>query len=204
MKHIILLLSSCLLVIASAGQSVKGNGKIALVIHGGAGTIKKENMTDDEEKAYKAKLAEALNAGYQVLNTGGTSSEAVIKAITVLEDSPLFNAGKGAVFTNEGKNELDASIMRGEDKNAGSVAGVTTVKNPIKAAHAVMEKSSHVMMSGAGAEQFAAEQDLEIVQPDYFYNERRFKQLQRVKEIKQMGNSFIFIRTFDKTYAKEN
>jgi len=185
MKRIFLLLGCCMLAIAGMGQSVQGKGNIALVIHGGAGTILKKNLTDEQEKQYKAKLAEALNAGYKVLDEGGTCTDAVITAITILEDSPLFNAGKGAVFTNEGKNELDASIMTGKDKNAGSVAGVTTVKNPIKAAYEVMDNSVHVMMSGPGAEQFAAEQGLEIVEPEYFFNERRFNQLQRIKDIKQ-------------------
>jgi beta-aspartyl-peptidase (threonine type) len=130
------------------------NGQITLVIHGGAGTIRKENMTTDREKAYEAALTEALESGYQVLVSGGTSVDAVITAIKKMEDSPLFNAGKGAVFTNAGKNELDASIMDGKNLMAGSVAGVTTIKNPITAAHAVMTKSKHVMLAGKGAEKF--------------------------------------------------
>ncbi|MCS5491458.1 isoaspartyl peptidase/L-asparaginase family protein [Algoriphagus limi] len=154
----------------------------ALAIHGGAGTIRKENMTPEQDAAYRAKLKEALDAGYAVLESGGTAIDAVISAVKVMEDSPLFNAGKGAVFTNEGKNELDAAIMNGIDRNAGAVAGLTTVKNPITAARAVMENSPHVFMTGAGAEQFASEQNLKLVSPDYFYTDFRFEQLEKIRE----------------------
>ncbi|GGB86571.1 isoaspartyl peptidase/L-asparaginase family protein [Dyadobacter sediminis] len=156
--------------------------KITLAIHGGAGTITRANMTPEKEKAYKEVLNTALQTGYQVLKKGGTSVQAVEATIKVMEDSPLFNAGKGAVFTNEGKNELDASIMEGKTLKAGTIAGVTTIKNPISTAIAVMEKSPHVMMAGKGAETFAKEQGLEIVDPSYFYTESRFKALQRAKE----------------------
>lgn len=156
--------------------------KITLVIHGGAGTITRANMTPEKEKAYKDVLNTALQTGYNVLKKGGTSVQAVEATIRVMEDSPLFNAGKGAVFTNEGKNELDASIMEGKTLKAGAIAGVTTIKNPISTAIAVMEKSPHVMMAGKGAETFAKEQGLEIVDPSYFYTESRFKALQRAKE----------------------
>lgn len=156
--------------------------KITLVIHGGAGTIRKENMTDAMEQAYHAKLKEALEVGYQVLRQGGSSLDAVVVTIQILEDSPLFNAGKGAVFTAAGKNELDAAIMDGTNRKAGAVAGITTVKNPIKAARAVMDNSPHVMMIGQGAEEFAQTQGLEIVDPAYFYSEDRFKQLEKIKQ----------------------
>jgi beta-aspartyl-peptidase (threonine type) len=156
--------------------------KITLVIHGGAGTITRENMSPEREKAYRETLNLALQKGYEVLKKGGTSVQAVETTIHVMEDSPLFNAGKGAVFTNEGKNELDAAIMEGKSLKAGAVAGVTTIKNPITAAIAVMEKSPHVMMTGKGAEQFAKENGLQIVDPSYFYTETRFKALQRAKE----------------------
>ncbi|WP_439558957.1 isoaspartyl peptidase/L-asparaginase family protein [Dyadobacter sp.] len=155
--------------------------KITIVIHGGAGTITRANMSPDKEKAYKAALNEALQKGYAVLKKGGTSVEAVEATIHVMEDSPLFNAGKGAVFTNDGKNELDASIMEGKTLKAGAVAGVTNIKNPISAAIAVMNKSEHVMMAGAGAEKFAKEQGLELVDPSYFYTETRFKALEKTK-----------------------
>jgi len=153
-----------------------------LVIHGGAGTILKKNMTPEKEAAYKAKLEEAIKVGHAILKNGGTSLEAVEKTINVLEDSPLFNAGKGAVFTADATNELDASIMDGSTLNAGAVAGVKTVKNPINLAREVMQNSPHVLLSGSGAEVFAKERDLEIVDPSYFFTESRMKALERVKE----------------------
>lgn len=163
-------------------QNIKSLGGPTLVIHGGAGTILKENMTLEDEKAYHDKLKEALNAGYEILNRGGSSEEAVVAAIMIMEDSPLFNAGKGAVFTNEGTNEMDASIMNGTDGSAGAVAGVKTIKNPILAAQAVKNNSVHVMMAGSGAEQFAKDQNLELVEPSYFYTERRKKQLDKLQD----------------------
>lgn len=162
-----------------AQDSVENFG---IVIHGGAGTILKENMSDSLEQAYKAKLEEAIRTGHEILANGGTAIEAVQRTINIMENSPLFNAGKGAVFTNEGKNELDASIMEGKTLNAGAVSGVTTVKNPINLAWEVMENSEHVMLSGKGAEQFAKERNLEIVNPKYFYTENRFKSLERLKD----------------------
>ncbi len=157
--------------------------KYVMAIHGGAGTILKKNMTDSMEAAYTEGLRQALQAGYDVLKAKqGTSLAAVEAAVRVMEDNPLFNAGKGAVFTNEGKNEMDAAIMDGKTRRAGSVAGVTTLKSPIQAARAVMEKSAHVMMTGAGAEKFAKEQDLEIVDPSYFHTEARWKGLQQAKK----------------------
>lgn len=153
-----------------------------IVIHGGAGTILKENMTDSLEKAYRAKLEEAIRTGHEILANGGTALEAVQRTINVMEDSPLFNAGKGAVFTNAGTNELDASIMDGETLNAGAVAGVTTVKNPINLAYEVMVNSEHVMLGGKGAEEFAKQQGIEIVDPQYFYTESRYKSLERIRD----------------------
>ena len=153
-----------------------------IVIHGGAGTILKENMSDSLEKEYKAKLEEAVRPGHAVLERGGTSIEAIEQAINIMENSPLFNAGKGAVFTNAETNELDAAVMDGKTLNAGAVAGVTTVKNPIDLAIAVMNNSEHVMMIGKGAETFAEEQGMEIVDPEYFYTENRFRGLQRIKD----------------------
>ena len=160
-------------------QSQKVND-FAIIIHGGAGTILKKNMTDEKEAAYKAKLEEAIKVGHTILKNGGTSQEAVIKTIQVMEESPLFNAGKGAVFTNAGTNELDASFMDGKTLNAGAVAGVKDVKSPIDLAVKVMTDSEHVMLSGEGASTFAKEKGLEIVDPSYFYTERRFKSLQRI------------------------
>ncbi|MET1254143.1 isoaspartyl peptidase/L-asparaginase family protein [Aliikangiella maris] len=153
---------------------------IAIAIHGGAGTILKSNMTPELEKAYHAKMKESLEAGYDVLKKGGTSVEAVQAAIMIMEDSPLFNAGKGAVFTHHKTNELDASIMEGKTLNAGAASGVTTVKNPIKLAAEIMYHSKHVMLSGEGADTFAKKQKLEIVSADYFKTDRRWNQLLEV------------------------
>lgn len=157
-------------------------GPVTLVIHGGVGTITRANMTPEKEQAYHAALTLALDSGYAVLDAGGKSLDAVIAAIKVMEDSPLFNAGKGAVFTHDGKNELDASIMDGSNLMAGAVAGVTTIKNPITAAYAVMTKSEHVMMIGAGAEKFAREHGVTIVEPRYFFDSVRYKQLLRLRQ----------------------
>lgn len=156
--------------------------EFAIIIHGGAGTILKKNMTPEKEAAYKAKLEEAIRVGYNILKDGGSSLDAVEKTINVLEDSPFFNAGKGAVFTNAETNELDASIMDGKTLNAGASAGTTTVRNPINLARAVMERSKHVMLSGKGAEIFAKEQGLTLVDPSYFHTENRLESLKRVKE----------------------
>ncbi|HVS32941.1 MAG TPA: isoaspartyl peptidase/L-asparaginase [Thermoanaerobaculia bacterium] len=160
------------------GSAVAQGSKAMLVVHGGAGTITRGSMTAEAEKQYRAALEEALRTGHAVLARGGSSIDAVEATIRVLEDNPLFNAGKGAVFTHEGRNELDASIMEGKTKKAGAVAGVTIIRNPISAARAVMEKSPHVMMTGRGAELFATKMGLEIVDPSYFWTERRWKSLQ--------------------------
>lgn len=175
LKNAVLLFTGLLLTIHIFAQK-----KYVMVIHGGAGTILKEKMSPQVEKLYTDKLQEAILAGYAQLQAGKTSVDAVSAAIVILEDSPLFNAGKGAVFTHDGKNELDASVMYGKDKTAGAVAGVHTIKNPIKAAIAVMQQSDHVMLSGAGAEKFAAVKGLQIVKPDYFRTEKTWNALQRV------------------------
>lgn len=161
----------------------KMSDRFVLVIHGGAGTILKSQMTPEREKAYRDALDQALQTGYEILQKGGSSLDAVEACVRYMEDNPLFNAGKGAVFTNEGKNELDAAIMDGKTLAAGSVAGVTVIKNPITAARAVMEKSEHVMMVGQGAEKFAKQQGLEIVGPSYFHTESRWRGLQRAKAL---------------------
>jgi beta-aspartyl-peptidase (threonine type) len=154
----------------------------ALVIHGGAGTIRRVDFTAELEGEYREKLQEALATGSAILSQGGSSLDAVEATVHVLEDSDLFNAGKGAVFTAEGRNELDAAIMDGASLQAGAVAGVTTVKNPISAARAVMEQTDHVMLSGAGADSFAREAGLEIVDPKYFFTQRRWDALQKARE----------------------
>jgi beta-aspartyl-peptidase (threonine type) len=168
-----------------AQEEPQQTSEFAIVIHGGAGTIRKENMTPELEAQYNVKLTEAIKAGHAILKNGGSSMDAVEATIRIMEDSPLFNSGKGAVFTHDGINSLDASFMDGETLNAGAVAGVTTVKNPISLARKVMTDSEHVLLSGAGADAFAkAEQDstIEIVSNSYFYTENRFNSLQRVLE----------------------
>jgi beta-aspartyl-peptidase (threonine type) len=152
-----------------------------LVIHGGAGTISKKSMSAEKEAAYRNTLQQALETGYKILNNGGTSLDAVEQVVSLLEDSPLFNAGKGAVYNTLGQQEMDASIMDGKTQNAGAVAGVGTIKNPISAARLVMDSSDHVMLTGKGAEQFAFDNELELVDSTYFYSERRLKQLERAK-----------------------
>ena len=172
MRHVVqaLLLSLCFTLSAMAATPV-------FVIHGGAGVIAKE-ITPEKEKAFRAELQRALEAGYAVLKGGGNSLDAVSKAIVIMEDSPLFNAGKGAVFNHDGKNELDSSIMDGATLRAGAVASVHRVRNPILLARAVMEKSPHVMLVGDGAEEFAQSIGMTLVDPKYFYTEARWEQLQ--------------------------
>lgn len=181
MNKIILFLIALLLLNCKSEQFKGEENTFAIAIHGGAGTILRKNMSPELELEYEKTLEKAIRTGHDVLKNGGTSLEAVQKAIMVMEDSPLFNAGKGAVFTNEGKNELDASIMDGKTLKAGAVAGVTVVKNPILLAYAIMDKSPHVMLTNQGAEKFAKEQGLEIVDPSYFYTEKAFKALEKVK-----------------------
>lgn len=159
----------------------------AMVIHGGAGTILRENMDEETEKAYNEILTKVLIEGEQMLKDGMNSEEVVVKSIMKMEDSPLFNAGKGAVFTNEETNELDASIMRGSDQQAGAVSGITSIRNPITAALAVLNKSEHVLLSGIGADKFAAENGCEVVDPSYFHTERRLNSLNRIKAKEDFG-----------------
>ncbi len=196
MKHI--LYFSCLLFLLACNQNNRHTStnitkddkaraqdslpNFGIVIHGGAGNIRKENMSDSLEMTYKQKLEEAIRTGHEILQNGGTALEAVQRTINIMEDSPLFNSARGAVFTNEGKNELDASIMDGKSLNAGAVAGVTNVKNPINLAYEVMVNSEHVMLAGKGAEQFAEEQGLESVDPAYFYTENRYRSMERARD----------------------
>ena len=183
MKKIIML---SLLLTFSCQQPVKKEQPqeptFGIVIHGGAGTILRANMTPETESAYRKVLAEAIKVGHAILKNGGSSQEAVEKTIHVMEDSPLFNAGKGAVLTADETIELDDSFMHGAQLDAGAISGVRTIKHPISAAIKVMENSPHVMLSGAGADAFAASQGLDIVEPEYFYTERRINALKRVKE----------------------
>ena len=169
----------------SKAQTLKTTENFGIVIHGGAGTILKKNMSDSLENAYREKLKEAISVGHSILKNGGTAIEAVTKTINVMEDSPLFNAGKGSVFTHEETNELDASVMDGATLNAGAVAGVSRIKNPIDVALAVMNDSPHVMLAGKGAETFALEKGFSLVDPSYFYTERRYQSLQKIKQAKK-------------------
>jgi len=159
----------------------------AIVIHGGAGNTQQADLPEERREQYRDKLEEALNKGKSLLKQGGESLDVVEQVIHILEDARLFNAGKGAVFTHKGTNELDASIMDGATLNAGAVAGVGDIKNPITAAKTVMEKSKHVMLAGAGASRFAREQNLEMVDSSYFYTERRWKSLQEHLEREKNG-----------------
>jgi len=163
---------------------LKKRKEYILLIHGGVGTILKENMTPRKEKAYLQALEQAVLAGEEILIANRTAVEAVEAAIKVMEDSPLFNAGKGSVFTYDGKNEMDASIMDGSTMNAGAVLAVRKIKNPVSVARQVLENSVHVMLAGAGAEQFAEQQGCKLVDPSYFYEEKRFQQLQLAKQSK--------------------
>lgn len=165
---------------ASTTQS--GDAKIAIAIHGGAGTILKKNMSDEREAAYREILERAVRAGYAELQAGKDGTEAVITAIEIMENSPLFNAGVGAVYTFDETHELDASIMHGLERQAGAVAGVKTIRNPIKAAMLVMQESPHVMLTGEGAEAFAAQNSLEMVENSHFNSKRRFDSLQKAKK----------------------
>ncbi len=159
----------------------------AIVIHGGAGGMSRENTTPEVDKEYREALREAMSAGKKILADGGSALDAVEKTINVMEDNPLFNAGKGAVFTHDGKNELDAAIMDGSNLAAGAVACVTDIKNPITAARKVMTSSPHVMLTGAGASQFAKEQGLELVNPSYFFTQKRYDELQKILKSEEHG-----------------
>lgn len=160
-------------------SEISGKTEYAIAIHGGAGVILRENLSEEMEKAYLAILDSALTIGEQILAKVGASMDAVESVIRIMEDCPLFNAGKGAVFSHEGYNELDAAVMDGSNLMAGAVAGVRNVKNPISLARKVMTNSSHVMLSGKGATEFAREQGLEIVDSTYFFTERRWMDLQK-------------------------
>lgn len=156
--------------------------KFGIAIHGGAGTLVKGMMTPEKEKAYKNALETALNAGYELLEKGGTAMDAVEKSVRSLEDSPLFNAGKGSVFTANGTHEMDASIMDGKSLKAGAVSLITGIKNPVSLARDVMEKSEHVFMAGDGAMEFAKANNHEIADADYFYDEFRHQQWVEIRD----------------------
>lgn len=166
---------------AQAAAAAGEPGDFVIAVHGGAGTIERDSVSPEREAAYHAALETALRAGWTVLDAGGSALDAVTAAVRVMEDEPLFNAGRGAVFTSDGRNELDAAIMDGRTRNAGAVAGITRIRNPIDLARAVMEHSRHVMMIGEGAETYAAELGFEFVDAGWFRTEHRWRQLERVR-----------------------
>ena len=165
--------------LTAAASLAQDEARWSIVVHGGAGVIERADMDADTEAAYRVALDAALETGGDILAEGGFSLDAVEAVIRDMEDNPIFNAGRGAVFTAEGRNELDSSIMDGATLNAGAVAGVTGIRHPITAARAVMENSRHVMLTGEGAEAFAQEQELEFVDPAYFFTERRWRSMER-------------------------
>lgn len=179
----------------SQSKSGETFSDIAVAIHGGAGVINRQNLSSAEEQEHREHLNNALKAGYEVIKQGQTAIDAVVAAVRYLEDCPLFNAARGAVFNHQGIIELDAAIMDGATKQAGSIASVHNVRNPITAARAVMEKSPHVFLIGDGAEEFAKSAGVELVSPEYFHTELRWEQLQRIlkenternKEVQKFG-----------------
>jgi beta-aspartyl-peptidase (threonine type) len=190
MRAAILLGFWTLLAAAPAALAEDGDEPmIAIAIHGGAGVISRATMTPENERAYRADLERALDAGYGVLEQGGSSLDAIVAAVKILEDSPYFNAGKGAVFSHAGINELDAAIMDGATQKAGAVAGVRHVRNPIELARMVMERTPHVLLAGEGAEEFALEQGVTLVPGSYFHTERRWKQLEEAQRADRVANA---------------
>jgi beta-aspartyl-peptidase (threonine type) len=179
---LVVVTAACAALFAFTAAYAADSKTVAIVIHGGAGVITRSEMTPEREARYRAGLEEARDAGYAVLEAGGSSLDAVTAAVRILEDNPLFNAGKGAVLNRNGVAELDSSIMDGKTLRAGAVAGIQRVKNPVELARAVMEKSPHVMLAGVGAEEFALEQGLTMVPNSYFRTEARVKQLERAQQ----------------------
>ncbi len=176
-------------VMANEAVAQESRAEWAIAVHGGAGTARPEDVGSDRERQFRETLTEALSAGGEILAAGGSALDAVETAIRIMEDSPLFNAGKGAVFNHDGRNELDASIMDGATLEAGAVASVHHVKNPITLARRVMDSSPHVLMGGAGAEEFALEQGIELVPTSYFFTESRWRSLQRALEAEQSADA---------------
>lgn len=200
-RQVCCLWAAALVLAAGACPAVAQAGGVAVVIHGGAGTILKEDMTPEKEAQYRVALASALERGLAILEDGGSAVDAVEAAIRMMEDSPLFNAGRGAVFTNMGCNEMDASIMDGASLNAGAVASVTNIKNPITAARLVMTESRHVMLVGEGAGMFARQHGLEMADSAYFWTKRRWQDLQEEKE-KEASQKDARLEPADRTGGK--
>lgn len=179
MRHFVVAACAALITLSGCQAEDGGQPEWALVVHGGAGVIERDTMTAEKEATYRAAMSRSLETGSRVLAEGGSALDAVEAVIREMEDDPLFNSGRGAVFTAAGRNELDASIMDGATLNAGAAAGVTTVRHPITLARTVMEQSRHVMLQGEGANIFAAEQGLELVPPAFFFTERRWASMER-------------------------
>lgn len=201
MKFFTAILLACFTVsvpcVADAGDE---KAPIAIVVHGGAGTITRDELSDEREAAIRAALEVALRAGHTVLTNGGSSVDAVTAAVKTLEDSPLFNAGKGAVFNCAGKNELDAAIMNGATLDAGAVAGLRRTRNPVLLAKLVLEKSPHVLLIGEGAESYGAAHGIEMVEPGYFHTDERWQQLQELQareNVKGCGDAIAALDGFD-------
>lgn len=187
---------------ASLCMSLSADAKkpVAIAIHAGAGTIERSNLGAEQEQQIRAALDHAVRAGHEVLKGGGSSMDAIVRAVTLLEDTPFFNAGKGAVFNSAGKNELDASIMDGSDLNAGAVAGVHNIRNPILLARKVMTDSKHVMLGGEGAETFARENGIEFAEDAYFHTEYRWQQLEKARAARE-GNTASLSKTPDQWFS---
>lgn len=181
------LFSLALILLLSCTTHHPQRPEYVLVIHGGAGAMDKKDFTPELENEYLDKLQEALDSGESILKSGGTSLDAVTAAVIIMENSPLFNAGKGAVFSETGENEMDAAVMNGKDLSAGAVAGVRTIKNPILAARKVMEESKHVLLVRDGAEKFAKEHGVEIVDPSYFFTQKRYDALLKAQKHGTVG-----------------
>jgi len=191
-----IILFSCKPTPSKEETAVKSPNSFAIVIHGGAGGIKRAYFTEEQQEAYTLKLEEALEAGYKILENGGISLDAIQAAINVMENSELFNAGKGAVYNSDGNQEMDAAIMDGNTLNAGAVAGINHIKNPILAARLVMDSSSHVLLSGKGAEIMAAKYGIEMIDSAYFFTEKRMNQLRKIqgKEKTQLDHTAYLIK----------
>lgn len=185
MKNLLFILAIFTFFACSTGKNKQP--EYVLLVHGGAGVMEKKDFSPEHEKEYLAKLREALDSGEAILKSGGTSLDAVTAALMIMEDSPLFNAGKGSVFSETGENEMDAAIMNGKDLMAGAVAGVRTIKNPILAARKVMEESKHVLLVRDGAEKFAKEHGVEIIDPSYFFTQKRWDALLKAQKHGTVG-----------------
>ncbi len=186
----------------SAEPATPTDHSIAIVIHGGAGTVTRKDMTPEMDAQYRAALKRALEAGYGVLKQGGRSLDAVQTAIRVMEDDPLFNAGKGSVFAHNGKNEMDAAIMDGTSLKAGAVAAVEHIKNPIDLARLVMDKTPHVLLMGEGAEEFARSQGMSMMPASYFYTQRRWDELQQAIKAEKTGGPSASAEQYPGTTAR--